>query len=279
MSQASSENNKNLNKRLPKYQHLDIPELSQVEREELALYDEVALSQRSRQGKKLSSECSKLLDKKEARKLRRVHGRVSYRQGSKNFDSARKGTNKSEMEFEQMGILDSMDHSIKVAKSNAKLCTSGIVIKFKTTTEEELFTCGEICADKKEIKFELSPKARKNWQELRPEQKNILQAARSNNVDYIRQMIETHFATEFNFQDKNGNTPLYEAVVAKNVEIVKLLVKKGANINTKCENGNTCLHRIMLCKDGDVRNERIINILLNNGMVTRKQFQTHQQFN
>ena len=78
-------------------------------------------------------------------------------------------------------------------------------------------------------------------------------------------------AAEFNFHDKNGSTPLYEAVVAKNVDVIKLLVKIGADINAKCENGNTALHRIMLCKDGDPRNERIVNILLNNGQITRRE--------
>ena len=91
-------------------------------------------------------------------------------------------------------------------------------------------------------------------------------------------MTETHFAADFNFQDKNGNTPLYEAVVSKNVDIVKELIKAGADVNVKCENGNTALHRIMLCKDGDPKTEAIINLLLNNGQVTRKELQAHQRF-
>ena len=68
-------------------------------------------------------------------------------------------------------------------------------------------------------------------------------------------MTESHLAQDFNFHDRNGNTPLYEAVVARNLEIVKELVKKGADINAKCENGNTALHRIMLCRDGDTKTE------------------------
>ena len=39
------------------------------------------------------------------------------------------------------------------------------------------------------------------WFNLRPEQKLILQAARTNNIEYIRQMAEKRFAKEFNFYD------------------------------------------------------------------------------
>ena len=153
----------------------------------------------------------------------------------------------------QLAILDSLDHSMKVAKSNAKLCQTGVVNQLHG--EEKLLTSEELCADKSAVKFELSPMAKKDWANLKPEQKNILFAARNNNLDYIRQMTETHFAADFNFQDKNGNTPLYEAVVSKNVDIVKELIKAGADVNVKCENGNTALHRIMLCKDGDPKTE------------------------
>ena len=117
-----------------------------------------------------------------------------------------------------------------------------------------------------------------NFFNLKPEQKNILQAARSNNVAYIRQMHKGHFANEFNFKDENGNTPLYIAVVNRQVDAVRELIKIGADVNAKCENGNTCLHRMMLFKDGDPRNELIINILLNNGQVNKRRFSIHKQY-
>ena len=62
----------------------------------------------------------------------------------------------------------------------------------------------------------------------------------------------------------------------KNVEAVRELVRIGADVNAKGERGNTCLHRIMLCKDGDPRNEQIINILLNNGQVSKRKLSVHQ---
>ena len=46
----------------------------------------------------------------------------------------------------------------------------------------------------------------------------------------------------------------------------------------KCDNGNTALHRIMLSKDGDPKTEVIINLLLNNGQVSKKELHAHQRF-
>ena len=100
-------------------------------------------------------------------------------------------------------------------------------------------------------------------------------AAKSGRTEYIRQIHSQHVAGEFNFHDQHGNTPLYLAVMNKHVEAVRELVKIGADVNAKCENGNTCLHRMMLCKDGDPRNELIINILLNNGQTTKKRLKNH----
>ena len=87
---------------------------------------------------------------------------------------------------------------------------------------------------------------------------------------YIKQMAEVHFAKEFNFVDHKNRTPLYIAVENKNVEAVRELLRIGADVNMKCIDGNTCLHRMMICQDDDLRNEKIINILLNNGQYTKK---------
>ena len=123
----------------------------------------------------------------------------------------------------------------------------------------------KLIAAKKEIPFDPEPLQRIEWFNLRPEQKLILQAARTNNVDYIRQMGQSHYTSEFNFTDQKGRTPLYVAVENKNIEVIRELVKIGADVNARCVDGNTCLHRMMMCRDRDPRNERIINILLNNG--------------
>lgn len=37
--------------------------------------------------------------------------------------------------------------------------------------------------------------------------------------------------------DKNGNTALFDAVVSRNIEIIRLLISRGANVNTSFSNG------------------------------------------
>lgn len=99
-------------------------------------------------------------------------------------------------------------------------------------------------------------------------------------------MAQTHFNLELHdFRDQNGNTPLWVAAVNKNVEAFRELIKLGADVNVKCENGNTILHRLMLNKDTDpesirdMRNEQIINILLNNGQqFSKKDLADHVKF-
>ena len=91
-------------------------------------------------------------------------------------------------------------------------------------------------------------------------------------------MAEIHFANDFNFHDQFGRTPLYIAVINKNIECIRELIKIGADVNAKCENGNTCLHRMMLCKDGDPKTEQIIQMLLTNGQITKKELQTHKAY-
>lgn len=60
-------------------------------------------------------------------------------------------------------------------------------------------------------------------------------------------MAKIHFAKEFNFKDSKGRTPLFIAVENKNIEVVRELLKIGADVNEKCIDGNTCLHRMMIC--------------------------------
>ena len=129
----------------------------------------------------------------------------------------------------------------------------------------DLLTAEELIANRQSIPFELVPRKKSQYNNLTQEQKLIAQAARNNKVEYLRTMGEMFLAKEFNFQDQLGRTPLYIAVVNKNLESVKELIKIGVDVNAKCEMGNTCLHRMMLCKDNDPKVEQIINILLNNG--------------
>ena len=45
-----------------------------------------------------------------------------------------------------------------------------------------------------------------------------------------------------NIKDDLNNTPFYYAVKHNNINIASYLIKKGADINLKCKNGNTAGH-------------------------------------
>ena len=66
---------------------------------------------------------------------------------------------------------------------------------------------------------------------------------------------------DLNYQDKDGNTYLHLSVIAKQKEIVKLLINKGISINKQNKDGNTALHLAYMINDNS-----IINILLEYGI-------------
>ena len=63
--------------------------------------------------------------------------------------------------------------------------------------------------------------------------------------------------TDINAQDSNGNTALILAVMRKQIELVKFLLKVGVNVNKQNNNGNTAL---MFAASGN--HSEIVNILL-----------------
>ena len=136
----------------------------------------------------------------------------------------------------------------------------------------------QLIVAKKEIKFKLDHKKSKRFSNLTPLQKLILQAARTNNASYLQHVSNEHFALDFNYKDQKGRTPLFIAVENKNIEAVCELLKCGADVNIKCTDGNTCLHRLMICQDGDPRTELLINLLLTNCQYTKKQMQTRKKY-
>ena len=176
-----------------------------------------------------------------------------------------------------MNKIDQLNKQIHITRSHARHCTVGRLANSQLD-KMEIIQTDKLCDDKKAKKFELEPQMIPHGFNMKPEQKLIAQAARNNNHEYIHSMSNILLAKQFDFKDHLGRTPLYIAVVNKNLEAMRELVKLGADVNVKCENGNTCLHRMMLSKDGDLKTEQIINILLNNGQVTRKQLIFHQHY-
>ena len=65
---------------------------------------------------------------------------------------------------------------------------------------------------------------------------------------------------DYNCIDKNGNTPLYTAVAHDQKEIIDFLLQQSVNMHAKNEHGNTCLHKAMM-----VGNIQVIKLLIEKG--------------
>ena len=122
----------------------------------------------------------------------------------------------------------------------------------------------------KRTEFFFPPRIESN-SDLTPTQKNILISSKSNNAKFLTELAKRAKPTDFNVKDEHGNTPLYYAVKGLCVDAVEVLLRLGADTNSKNEFGNTCLHTTMLVKDGNPKNERIINMLLTNGLTRKKE--------
>jgi len=62
---------------------------------------------------------------------------------------------------------------------------------------------------------------------------------------------------DVNAKDNEGKTPLHLAVEKTRIEKVELLISKGADVNAKANNGNTPLHFVNSCD--------IYHLLVSNG--------------
>ena len=66
-----------------------------------------------------------------------------------------------------------------------------------------------------------------------------------------------------NFKDNEGETALIEAVESGKIDIVKLLIKKGAKINLQDDEGETALHEAI--EEGNIE---IAKFLIKSGART-----------
>ena len=60
---------------------------------------------------------------------------------------------------------------------------------------------------------------------------DILEASKTGNLDRVRELLDS--GVDIETKDEHDHTPLYNAVDNQNVEIVKLLIKRGANVNAQ----------------------------------------------
>ena len=64
--------------------------------------------------------------------------------------------------------------------------------------------------------------------------------------------------------DHHGNTALFYAVKNCNLDMIRLILDIGANINKKCEFGNTPLHQAFI-NGQSANSQRVVKFLMNSG--------------
>jgi len=100
---------------------------------------------------------------------------------------------------------------------------------------------------KKITKLEKKLKFRMKKGKVKPLRKGALDIIRKNfDLEYMKQMIKNvapgYIEMIVNYKDKSGNTPLIDAASKGDIEFVKSLLKKGANVNHKDHNNRTALY-------------------------------------
>jgi cytohesin len=85
-------------------------------------------------------------------------------------------------------------------------------------------------------------------------------AAIMGNEEIVRALLEK--GANVDTKNKNDESPLHLAVIAKNQEIVQVLLEKGANVDTKNKHDETPLHLAITFCEG---NPAIVQVLLEKG--------------
>lgn len=89
-------------------------------------------------------------------------------------------------------------------------------------------------------------------------EENSLQALALKGVDEVRKYLEEH-PEVINNKDSQGSTALHYASMFGNLDIVELLINKGAEVDLDCESGQDAFH--LACKFGNLE---IAKLLLKN---------------
>lgn len=96
-------------------------------------------------------------------------------------------------------------------------------------------------------------------------QDNTLQAAKKNQYTYIEKNRFKYQEGDLDIADQHKNTPIFYAVQNMHYDTLKLLLKLGADVNKKCELGNTPLHQAMMTGDKIQKNVKIMDLLIQSG--------------
>ena len=86
----------------------------------------------------------------------------------------------------------------------------------------------------------------------------LIYASSWGNLDIVKLLIER--GADINQVDKNGNGPLMPAIYFKKLDVVELLIKKGADVNQVNKNGKTPLNYAISNKSLPI-DDQIIQLL------------------
>jgi ankyrin repeat domain-containing protein 49 len=101
-----------------------------------------------------------------------------------------------------------------------------------------------------------------NWSEneiQRDPGKQLLLNAENDNLDSLEKLLDAH-PKLISYKDNDGYTALHRAAYSNNINIVKSLVERGADLEARTEMGWTPLHSAAYWN-----NVEAVNCLLNNG--------------
>jgi len=100
-------------------------------------------------------------------------------------------------------------------------------------------------------------------------------AAGNNNVEIVRMLIKT--GADVNVKDRSDQTPLHYAAGKNNLEIASLLIKAGADVNAKDKSGRTPLNRAIEIQVSPklTYNKEMVPLLLDNGADPNIPFWSH----
>lgn len=82
-------------------------------------------------------------------------------------------------------------------------------------------------------------------------------------LSIVEEVIKS--GVDINFGDHNGNTPLHIAVATNNLEVAKLLLEKGANLEIKNKNNLTPLSLAIFCYEKNPKYLDMIKFLVESG--------------
>jgi ankyrin repeat protein len=88
-------------------------------------------------------------------------------------------------------------------------------------------------------------------------------AAQQGRIDVVRLLLAS--GADVNAQDKYGNTPLHESALFGHKDVVALLLASKADVNALNKNGETPLHRAAMTGHNETGHNDVAELLLANG--------------